>query len=1014
LSARELFDVLDEELDRLPERHRLPLLLVYWQGLTHAEAARRLGLTPAALHGRLDRGRATLAERLTHRGFAPGNTLVLLAAPVTAAAVPRDLLAATAALAVDPWSKTVPAAVLALATANGSVKLLLTVAVGVLCAGAGLIALVGGGAWRAGRVSDRRLDSQPPVAHAPGSPADLQPAAARVDAFGDPLPAGALARLGTMRLRPGWVQFLGVAPDGQSVVTGEYGGQLRWWDVTSGQETRRQTFGAPDENGRQDRAPFAIALSPDGKIVATVEHYRGLVKGKPVVLALFDAATGQAIRRIEIELAPEPIRSYRFRDSFYTALAISSDSKWVAVGTQASTVGVWDIASGREQVRFRVPGRALAVAFSSDNSLLAVGNSTGAIQVRDTVNGGERAAFQHDGRGEILALTFASDGRSLASADGARTIYLWDVVGGKLAQRLPGHKDPLILHDVGLAYAPDGRTLASANAGGIILWDVATGSPRATMVCGSRAHFLAVTPDGQTLVSAGQETQAIRFWDLATGPERHALFGAHHAQIRNVVFAPDGRTLATDSFDRTARLWDPRTGRQLHSLEGHGDLMFGVAFSPDGTRVLTAAANESIKVWDVAPGGQVQPIAVAPFGRGWFTSAFGRDGRSVLGWSPYGGLQQVDLPDGKERFHHPTMPRALNDVEGGPKGSVASLQLSNASNGAFSADGTRFAVAMGLGVTIWDVPTGRELRHLPAPFPGFQGQATRIAFSPDGRLLIAANGNRSHVYAWEVATGGLATDVKCEELSHAIAVGPDGRTIATAEGRNDSVVRVWDLPTGNERVRFGGLGRAGVQALAISPDGGLLAAALGNTTALVWDLAPHRRPAAAASPLSDEVLQALWRDLGDTDTAKARVAVWALADGAGAAVTLLRDRIRPAVAPPEERLRQLIADLDSPRFAARADAEKELTALADLAAPALSQALAGTPSLEVRQRVEKLLKALEMPVTNAELLRQLRAVEVLEHIGTVEAQQLLRSLAGGAPDTGLTRDARASLERLKR
>src|SRR5439155_14605247 len=68
LSARELLDVLDEEMDRLPERHRLPLVLVYWQGLTHAEAARRLGLTPGALHGRLERGRARLADRLRGRG----------------------------------------------------------------------------------------------------------------------------------------------------------------------------------------------------------------------------------------------------------------------------------------------------------------------------------------------------------------------------------------------------------------------------------------------------------------------------------------------------------------------------------------------------------------------------------------------------------------------------------------------------------------------------------------------------------------------------------------------------------------------------------------------------------------------------------------------------------------------------------------------------------------------------------------------------------------------------------
>src|SRR5439155_20717136 len=114
LSARELLEALDAELDRLPGRYQLPLALVYWQGLAHAEAARRLGLSPGALQGRLARGRARLAARLTRRGLAPS---ALLAAPVATAAVPADLLARTAALAAAPWSKALPATVVTLATA---------------------------------------------------------------------------------------------------------------------------------------------------------------------------------------------------------------------------------------------------------------------------------------------------------------------------------------------------------------------------------------------------------------------------------------------------------------------------------------------------------------------------------------------------------------------------------------------------------------------------------------------------------------------------------------------------------------------------------------------------------------------------------------------------------------------------------------------------------------------------------------------------------------------------------
>src|SRR5262245_26255956 len=93
VSARELLDVLDAELDKLPERYRVPLWLVYWHGATHAETGRQLGLSPGALHGRLERGRRRLADRLRCRGFAPdGAERALLLAATGTMAVPSELL----------------------------------------------------------------------------------------------------------------------------------------------------------------------------------------------------------------------------------------------------------------------------------------------------------------------------------------------------------------------------------------------------------------------------------------------------------------------------------------------------------------------------------------------------------------------------------------------------------------------------------------------------------------------------------------------------------------------------------------------------------------------------------------------------------------------------------------------------------------------------------------------------------------------------------------------------------
>jgi hypothetical protein len=123
--------------------------------------------------------------------------------------------------------------------------------------------------------------------------------------------------------------------------------------------------------------------------------------------------------------------------------------------------------------------------------------------------------------------------------------------------------------------------------------------------------------------------------------------------------------------------------------------------------------------------------------------------------------------------------------------------------------------------------------------------------------------------------------------------------------------------------------------------------------------------------------------------------------------------VQPISAADAGRLAQLLADLESKRFAVRQKAARELEKLGAAAESALRQALAGNPSLETRRRLEKLVDQLDFAKTPGQL-RLLRAVEVLEDIGTVEARQMLAGLAKGAPHTRLTEEAKASLERLDR
>ncbi len=143
-------------------------------------------------------------------------------------------------------------------------------------------------------------------------------------------------------------------------------------------------------------------------------------------------------------------------------------------------------------------------------------------------------------------------------------------------------------------------------------------------------------------------------------------------------------------------------------------------------------------------------------------------------------------------------------------------------------------------------------------------------------------------------------------------------------------------------------------------------------------------------------------------------AVWRLAESPEATIPFLRNQVRPVPEPDAKKIRQLIVDLDSETFAVREKAVKELGNLAAAAVPDLRESLAKDPSLEVRRRVEDLLSRSENRVTPPETLRRLRAIHVLEQIGTPEARRLLAELAAGAAYAEETQSAKASFRRLAR
>jgi dipeptidyl aminopeptidase/acylaminoacyl peptidase len=339
-------------------------------------------------------------------------------------------------------------------------------------------------------------------------------------------------------------------------------------------------------------------------------------------------------------------------------------------------------------------------------------------------------------------------------------------------------------------------------------------------------------------------------------------------------------------------------------------------------------------------------------------------------------------------------------------------------NAALSPDGKRLATADAREkiIRLWEAGAGKEVGQLLRE----SGTVHSLAFSPDGRLLAALYVQSRlervappdlGVFVWEVGTGKAIGRIRGpHDNITPLLFSPDGKSIVTAD---PNTIRVWEVASGQERRRFQ-RPRTPSYALAFSPEGRLLASASVEGTALVWDVTGHQSPE-PSRPADEQPreLETLWTWLASADARRAYQALWAFVH-AQDAVPFLQQRLRPVAGPEPSRLARWVTELDSDQFAVRQKAVQELEKLGELARPALRQALAAKPTLEARRRLEQLLKKLDEPLRDPDVLRALRALEVLEHHAGPKARRVLETLAAGAPEARLTREARAALERLAR
>jgi RNA polymerase sigma factor (sigma-70 family) len=514
----------------------------------------------------------------------------------------------------------------------------------------------------------------------------------------------------------------------------------------------------------------------------------------------------------------------------------------------------------------------------------------------------------------------------------------------------------------------------------------------------------------------------------------------HVNRLTSVAYSPDGKSIATASWDGTVRIWNATTGEEMRrlGLDKGARLQTGetssngfdqIAFSPDNAFLVTVKRGSTLPpqpppapppdktvviVWNLRTGEKLRtfPADGASF-------AISPDGK----WIACGGYQVIHL-------YELATGKRVRELRGGRKQlAIVSLRFSPDGKALISTGRPPTPQREGISplaifpdaMRLWDMATGKERPSaLNGVVVGRHARPPRIVFSKDGRTVIHARevpppgGSGYDISLREVATGGERARLTGHkgELC-AFALSPDGRTLAS--GSMDGTVRLWDLLSGKEVGRLGKevdpFKGGWVLAVAFSPNGQTLVSGSFDKTAQIWDV---RRTTERRRRMTERSLTELeddWKDLAGNAPA-GYAALGRLVCSGGRAVAFLAKQLQSTPPPDTRRLKRLVTDLDHEQFNVRERAARELEKLGERAEPALRKALAGKPSLEARRRLERLLNRLEGDTPPAETVRQIRAVEVLESIGGLEARRVLSKLAAGPPEWRLTQEARAAVRRL--
>ena len=597
---------------------------------------------------------------------------------------------------------------------------------------------------------------------------------AAVDALGDPVPAGAVQRLGTLRLRfRGGVTDHCYLPDGRALVL--IGTKVQTWDMTAGKRQAEHTV--------CDVGPVGMMLRPDNK-------------------ALLFADSAGNVREWDL-LEHRELRCWATNQKGLNAARYSPDAERVLTcGRLPPTVKEWDRKTGRELIAIKggLAYSGTAVYAADGKTAWAGGGCEHTLEHYDLTTGKRLATLWKDYC--IYTMTLSADGERLLVGSRHNGTE-WRLADGKMLGKFTGHHGHAV---PSIAYCRDpDHILTGSRDGSIRRWNRHRPKQYVARWWPHQGHVkrMRVSPDGEWVLSYGDN---MLIETSVTDGSPRIRWDRHSGGVTCVAFVPLSGHVVSGSIDTTLRVWDVATGKTVHVIEGAKLGAFCVAVSPDGQRVAAGCKDGRVREFALADGKVLRELAGH---RGWVRAvAYTGDGQRLLSSADDGsiaiGSTASDEPAARLQGH---------------RGGVLAVAVSR--DGKTAVSGGRDCT-----VRIWDLASAKQTHCIDA----HRGWANAVALTPDGKRALSG-GRDGRVVMWDVASGKRLAEMNHGAWVKAVACTPDGRS-AWSGGDDGKIVR-WDLRTGR-KLRTSSGHEGPVLGLAVSSDGKRVASASADTTLLVW------------------------------------------------------------------------------------------------------------------------------------------------------------------------------------